>query len=95
MKNIVIIVLIVILAWKFISDQNKIVSEPATVNQPIKINPVVKPKSKPKQQFECDGRQYCSQMSSCAEATYFIQHCPDPKMDGDSDGIPCERQLCQ
>ncbi len=44
--------------------------------------------------FTCDGRQYCSQMSSCAEATYFLQHCPNVKMDGDHDGVPCEDQWC-
>lgn len=44
--------------------------------------------------FTCDGRTYCSQMRSCAEATYFIQHCPGTKMDGDNDGVPCEQQWC-
>lgn len=44
--------------------------------------------------FRCDGRTYCSQMTSCAEATYFIQHCPNTKMDGDNDGVPCESQWC-
>ncbi|MBV7434949.1 excalibur calcium-binding domain-containing protein [Cardiobacteriaceae bacterium TAE3-ERU3] len=33
-------------------------------------------------------------MRSCDEAKYFIRHCPNTKMDGDGDGIPCERQLC-
>ena len=42
----------------------------------------------------CDGRQHCSQMKSCAEAKYFIKHCPNTKMDGDNDGIPCEQDLC-
>ena len=41
-------------------------------------------------QFSCDGRQYCSQMTSRAEAVYFIKHCPNTKMDGDNDGRPCE-----
>jgi len=45
-------------------------------------------------QFRCDGRTYCSQMTSCAEAKYFLMHCPDVKVDGDHDGIPCERQWC-
>ncbi|MFT6899456.1 MAG: hypothetical protein ACJA13_003893 [Paraglaciecola sp.] len=40
--------------------------------------------------FRCDGRQYCSQMTSRAEAEYFLGHCPDTRMDGDYDGIPCE-----
>ena len=45
--------------------------------------------------FRCDGRQYCSQMTSCAEARFFLQHCPNTKMDGDGDGIPCESQWCK
>ena len=40
--------------------------------------------------FQCDGRQYCSQMTSRAEAEYFVRNCPNTKMDGDHDGIPCE-----
>lgn len=44
--------------------------------------------------FTCDGRQYCSQMSSCAEAKYFLANCPGVKMDGDKNGIPCEQQWC-
>ena len=42
------------------------------------------------QTFNCDGRQYCSQMISRSEAEFFIKHCPNTKMDGDNDGIPCE-----
>lgn len=45
--------------------------------------------------FHCDGRTRCPQMRSCAEATYFIQHCPGTTMDGDGDGVPCEQQWCQ
>jgi hypothetical protein len=44
--------------------------------------------------FRCDGRQYCSQMSSCEEAKYFLAHCPGVKMDGNHDGQPCEQQWC-
>lgn len=40
--------------------------------------------------FKCDGRQYCSQMNSRAEAEFFTANCPNTKMDGDRDGIPCE-----
>jgi Excalibur calcium-binding domain len=44
--------------------------------------------------FSCDGRTYCSQMTSCEEATYFIRNCPGTKMDGNNDGVPCESQWC-
>ncbi len=46
-------------------------------------------------QYRCDGRTHCSQMTSCAEATYFLKNCPGVKMDGDNDGIPCEEQWCK
>ena len=45
--------------------------------------------------FRCDGRVYCSQMTSCAEATFFLRNCPDVKMDGNGDGVPCEKQWCR
>lgn len=44
--------------------------------------------------FRCDGRTHCSQMTSCAEAKYFLQHCPGTQMDGNNDGVPCEMQWC-
>ena len=44
--------------------------------------------------FSCDGRKFCSQMKSCAEASYFLANCPGVKMDGDKNGIPCEQQWC-
>jgi hypothetical protein len=44
--------------------------------------------------YKCDGRIYCFEMTSCAEAKFFLKNCPGVKMDGDNDGIPCERQWC-
>lgn len=42
----------------------------------------------------CDGRTYCSQMTSCAEAKFFLKNCPGTAMDGNHDGVPCEKQWC-
>ena len=44
--------------------------------------------------FRCDGRTHCSQMGSCAEATYFLKNCPGTQMDGNRDGVPCQQQWC-
>ncbi|HCA24501.1 MAG TPA: cold-shock protein [Pseudomonas sp.] len=44
--------------------------------------------------YSCDGRKHCSQMTSCAEARYFLQNCPGVQMDGNGDGEPCEQQWC-
>jgi hypothetical protein len=53
--------------------------------------PAVEAASSP---FHCDGRTRCSEMTSCAEAMYFLKNCPDVKMDGEGDGVPCEKQWC-
>ncbi len=49
--------------------------------------------SRSQDQFTCDGRQHCSEMSSYEEAKFFLANCPNTKMDGDGDGEPCERQF--
>lgn len=46
------------------------------------------------QKFSCRGKIHCSEMTSCAEATYYLRNCPGVKIDGDGDGIPCEDQWC-
>jgi len=51
------------------------------------------PSTKENNQFQCDGREHCSQMGSYEEALFFLRNCPNTKMDGDGDGIPCERQF--
>ena len=43
--------------------------------------------------YRCDGRTYCSQMTSFEEAMFFLNNCPGVKMDGDHDGVPCEMQF--
>jgi len=43
--------------------------------------------------FQCEGKVYCSQMTSREEAEFYLDNCPGMKMDGDGDGIPCENQF--
>ncbi|HEV7608954.1 MAG TPA: excalibur calcium-binding domain-containing protein [Steroidobacteraceae bacterium] len=58
--------------------------------------PAAAPAAEPEAaRFSCDGRVYCSQMTSCEEATWFLRNCPGVKMDGDNDGDPCEQQWCR
>lgn len=58
------------------------------------VKSVARKAEKPEPRYQCDGRTYCSEMTSCEEAEFFISHCPDTKMDGDNDGEPCESQWC-
>ena len=61
-------------------------TKPAPVAAMAQANPAVP---------RCDGRTRCSQMTSCAEATWFLKNCPGVQMDGNHDGVPCERQWCR
>lgn len=69
----------------------------STTPEPVEYvspEPITVPEPPVSVQFRCDGRTRCSQMTSCAEAKFFLTHCPGTQMDGDNDGIPCEQQWC-
>ncbi|TPI62620.1 thermonuclease family protein [Mesorhizobium sp. B3-1-3] len=41
--------------------------------------------------YSCEPRRYCSQISSCDEARWYLENCSwGGKLDRDKDGIPCE-----
>jgi endonuclease YncB( thermonuclease family) len=42
----------------------------------------------------CGSKRYCTQMTSCAEAQFYFRQCGLSRLDGDRDGVPCER-LCR
>ena len=74
---------------------------PATASEPMKPAPALRPPAAmaappaERAAYRCDGRTYCSQMTSCAEANYFLKNCPGVKMDGNHDGVPCQQQWCR
>jgi endonuclease YncB( thermonuclease family) len=44
--------------------------------------------------FTCGAKQYCREMTSCAEAQFYLSQCGLARLDGDRDGVPCET-LCR
>ncbi len=42
----------------------------------------------------CGAKTYCREMGSCEEARFFLVRCGVSRLDGDGDGVPCER-LCR
>ena len=68
--------------------------EAAEAAGPEKLAPTAPTVATQPSGFSCDGRKFCSQMKSCAEAKYFLANCPGVKMDGDKNGVPCEAQWC-
>lgn len=41
----------------------------------------------------CGSKKHCSQMSSCEEARHYLAQCGHKTLDGNGDGVPCEK-LC-
>ena len=100
MNRLIIIVILSVLAWQGYTKYQSYPPANASAHgtsesahqQPFAIHSRETVASSP---FKCDGRTYCSQMASCAEATFFLRNCPGVKMDGDNDGVPCEQQWCK
>ncbi|GCF89719.1 excalibur calcium-binding domain-containing protein [Shewanella sp. SW36] len=99
---LLIIVAIVIFGFKQYQEFNEapaIDEVPVLTNEDTQPMPMYETKARTQAtatpSFQCEaGKTHCSHMSSCAEATFYIQNCPNTQMDGDDDGIPCERQWC-
>ncbi|MEG7360478.1 MULTISPECIES: excalibur calcium-binding domain-containing protein [Pseudomonas] len=108
MKKWILLIALALLAWQYMDNpswQNHFsrskpvpmsvaedTDEPTTDLMPPAANTTP---ASPALDVRCDGRKYCSQMTSCAEAKAFLRSCPGMKMDGDGDGIPCEEQWCR
>ena len=44
--------------------------------------------------FTCGRKTYCREMTSCAEALFYLRRCGLTRIDGDGDGVPCEKRHC-
>ena len=49
----------------------------------------------PSSVYTCQGKTRCTEMTSCEESKFYLKNCPNVKLDGDKNGIPCEKQWCK
>ena len=92
MKRLILFILMSLAAWQAYGEYKKRQApEPA----PQAIADTAPRSPAPVASYKCDGRTQCSHMTSCEEATWFLRNCPGTKMDGNNDGVPCERQWCK
>lgn len=106
MKKLIILLIIGAIGWKAYGKYQQrveasfIEDEPtAEVQRERPVTRVAPPKPSGEVlqtlgSYQCDGRLHCNQMTSCEEANWFLKNCPGVKMDGDMDGLPCERGPC-
>jgi hypothetical protein len=101
MKKIILVLILVALGWKgyerygqYTSEANARPEHAFDTQTERDDSATIELGSPRRSMFACDGRAYCSQMTSCDEAKYFVEHCPNVNMDGNHDGVPCEKQWC-
>jgi hypothetical protein len=98
MRKLLIVLVFGVVAWQVwgayrtrFGDEALLYEDESFVNMQLLDQ---KPASDMHGRYRCDGRVYCSQMTSCEEAEFFLAKCPGVKMDGGGDGVPCEKQWC-
>lgn len=80
--------------------ENRFISEygGATVNTkaiaPVATVKVPTSTKNTTQDFSCDVKKTCGQMTTCAEAKFQLKTCGNTGLDGDNDGTPCA-SLCK
>jgi endonuclease YncB( thermonuclease family) len=68
--------------WEWQWMENKAASTRTSVGQSPATN------------FSCGSKQYCYEISSCAEAKFYLYACGLTRLDRDGNGVPCEA-LCK
>ena len=90
MKKLILLVLVAVAGWQiYVKESVPVITNADLVLLNELTQHITTPLSSD-HNYSCDGRQYCSQMNSREEAVFFINNCPNTKMDGDHDGRPCE-----
>ncbi|GAB3293851.1 hypothetical protein GCM10027450_14000 [Pseudidiomarina andamanensis] len=89
MKKIILIAALILAVWNYFEEQ-----KPAAENRGGLMSYFVQTVHgkvvQKKPEFHCDGRLYCPQMKSRAEAEFFLEFCPGTYLDDNKNGIPCE-----
>lgn len=65
---------------------------PIRAREPSSYTPAPRAAVRPKRErrLQCSGKRTCGEMNSCAEANFYLDECGVSRLDGDSDGVPCE-----
>ena len=81
--------MVFLMIFVYLISKVKISSPPPQIEVPRIETPELSSQS---QQYHCAGKVHCSEMDSCEEAKYYLRNCPNVKIDGDGDGMPCEER---
>jgi len=79
-----------------VKTQTETVTPPpsTTPTAPVPVTTSTQPSTPSTTGFTCGSKKTCGQMTSCAEAKFYLNNCGVSSLDRDKDGIPCE-DLCK
>lgn len=76
--------------WEFRNGGGK--KSPTMPVEPPKVDsPKVEAPNTDNAGFSCEGKRFCREMNSCDEAKFYLNQCGVNRLDGDHDGVPCEK----
>lgn len=75
---------------QFLSSSEPPLATPTSTPQPL----LSSRQASPQPARSCGAAPYCTEISSCAEAQFYYRECGIGRLDGDNDGVPCEK-LCR
>ncbi len=78
---------------RFVEDYATIFGKAAAVPQKPPVAPAANTPATTSG-FSCSGKKYCREMTSCEEAKFYLTQCGVSSLDGNKDGVPCEK-LCR
>jgi hypothetical protein len=85
---------------RFVEDYAAIFGKAAPASTPQVTPPVVSVPAAPAKPAAvhpdgtCGTKTKCGQMTSCEEAKFYLNQCGIGSLDGNKDGVPCEK-LCR
>ena len=75
--------------------RKKVCPTSATTPAPAPASPAASAPATPASGgFTCAGKRRCGEMTSCEEAKFYLTQCGVGSLDGNKDGVPCEK-LCR
>jgi endonuclease YncB( thermonuclease family) len=84
----------IIAPWDWRAGRRARAAQRAQARSPARASAMADVQRQSPTRFQCGAKTYCREMVSCDEAMFHLNQCGLSRLDGDSDGVPCEK-LCR
>ncbi len=81
----------IIAPWDWRAGRRAKAAKQADRQQSAPRRSYVPPPARSSSIYQCGTKSKCGEMNSCKEAMFHLNQCGVRRLDGDSDGVPCEK----